>query len=61
MNHHPENPAAVFGALRDCRDTGGCVIAVTHGSAAEAYADRTIHLRDGRIETPTPAGDAIHA
>jgi putative ABC transport system ATP-binding protein len=38
--------------LRDLPQHGGrTVIMVTHDSRAAEYGDRTIHLRDGRIET----------
>ena len=49
-NLDPENAAEVFGHLAAYKKQGGTVIVVTHGGTAEQYADRIIHLRDGRLD-----------
>lgn len=49
-NLDPENAAEVIGHLVEYNNNGGTVIVVTHGSAADQYANRIIHLREGRIE-----------
>lgn len=58
-NLDPENAAAVFTALRRYRESGGTVVTVTHGSTADDYADRTVAMGSGKIESTT--GDAIRA
>jgi putative ABC transport system ATP-binding protein len=49
-NLDPENAAEVIRMLADFHRSGGTVILVTHGTAADAHAGRIIHLREGRIE-----------
>jgi len=48
-NLDPENAAEVIGYLSEFHNNGGTVIVVTHGIVADQYADRIIHLREGRI------------
>jgi len=48
-NLDPENGAQVIGYLAEFHNDGGTVIVVTHGSVADQYADRIIHLREGCI------------
>lgn len=60
-NLDPESAASVFEALRRYRDSGGTVIAVTHGPSADGYADRTIHMRSGQIESQPQTGDTVRA
>ena len=48
-NLDPENAAEVIQYLAQFHDDGGTVIVVTHGSLADQYANRVIHLREGRI------------
>jgi len=55
-NLDPENAAEVFRHLREFRQAGGTVIVVTHSPGGAAYADRVLHLFEGRISSPsTPA------
>jgi ABC-type lipoprotein export system ATPase subunit len=54
-NLDQENGAAVLSLLRRL-DTRAVVI-VTHEPDAAAIADRVLHLREGRFETPTSALD----
>ena len=49
-NLDPENAAEVIEYLSEFQRDGGTVIVVTHGKVADQYADRIIHLREGRIE-----------
>jgi ABC-type lipoprotein export system ATPase subunit len=49
-NLDPDNAAEVYDALAGFHRDGGTVIIVTHGAGADRYADRIVHLRDGRIE-----------
>jgi ABC-type lipoprotein export system ATPase subunit len=49
-NLDPENANAVFGYLSEFHKSGGTVIVVTHGPEARQFAQRTIALRDGKIE-----------
>ena len=48
-NLDPENAAEVIEYLAEFQRNGGTVIIVTHGRVADQYADRIIHLREGRI------------
>lgn len=48
-NLDPENASEVLGYLDEFHKEGGTVVVVTHGNAADQYADRIIHLREGRI------------
>jgi len=52
-NLDPDNAAAVLRHLSQFHRKGGTVIFATHGIEAEQFADRIIHLRDGRIDNPT--------
>ena len=36
------------------RDAGAAVVMVTHDARVAAYADRELHLWDGRVDEPTP-------
>ena len=49
-NLDPENAGEVIGYLSEFHRDGGTVIVVTHGLMADDYANRIIHLREGRIE-----------
>ena len=49
-NLDPDNAAEVIEYLAEFQRNGGTVIVVTHGKVADQYADRIIHLREGRIE-----------
>ena len=51
-NLDPETAAEVIGYLGEYHRQGGTVIVVTHGAGADRYADRIVHLREGRIEEP---------
>ncbi len=50
-NLDPENSKIVYTALADFTKGGGTVLVVTHHTDAEAYADRKIHLVDGKIQS----------
>jgi ABC-type lipoprotein export system ATPase subunit len=50
-NLDPANATGVFDQLQTFHRTGGTVLVVTHGSAADAYADRVIELSSGAIRT----------
>lgn len=50
-NLDPDNAQAVLTHLRDFQRAGGTVIVATHGPAAREFATRTVHLRDGAVET----------
>ncbi len=49
-NLDPENAAGVFRHLGDFQKQGGTVIVVTHGQDARAHAQRTLYLRNGRLD-----------
>jgi putative ABC transport system ATP-binding protein len=48
-NLDPANAAEVFRHLKQFQQAGGTVVVVTHGSAVEPEADRTVHLEAGRM------------
>ena len=48
-NLDPENSQGVLNALHEFHQKGGTVILVSHGSEANQYADRIIHLKNGNI------------
>ena len=48
-NLDPENTRGVLEAVREFQQKGGTVILVSHGSDANQYADRIIHLNNGKI------------
>jgi ABC-type lipoprotein export system ATPase subunit len=48
-NLDPENANEVIGHLREFHKIGGTVLAVTHGTDADQFADRIVHLRKGRV------------
>jgi putative ABC transport system ATP-binding protein len=48
-NLDPDNAALVFRQFQEFHREGGTVIVVTHGSAAEAYADRIVQMRAGSL------------
>ncbi len=46
----------VLATLRDCvRERGVTILLVTHDANAAAQADRTIRMRDGRLDAPSEA------
>ncbi len=49
-NLDPENASDVIEYLVEFHRQKGTVILVTHGKIADPYADRIIHLKNGRIE-----------
>lgn len=51
-NLDPDNAVGVFEALAGFHQDGGTVLVVTHGTAADAFADRIVHLQRGRIVQP---------
>ncbi|MFQ6036309.1 MAG: ABC transporter ATP-binding protein [Sedimentisphaerales bacterium] len=48
-NLDPDNAATVLSFIADFHRDGGTVILATHGPAAQQFADRIIHLRNGNI------------
>ena len=48
-NLDPENEAEVIRHLAEFQRGGGTVVLVTHGAAADAHADRTLRLEQGRL------------
>ena len=50
-NLDPENAAEVIRHLADFHRGGGTVVLVTHGAAADAHADRTLRLEQGRLKS----------
>jgi putative ABC transport system ATP-binding protein len=44
-----ETESQILQLLGTYRDEGGAVLVVTHSKAVAAYADRSVHLSDGRI------------
>lgn len=49
-NLDPENANEIVQYLEEFHRSGGTIILATHGTSADRYADRIIHLREGRIE-----------
>ena len=54
-NLDPENAQIVYRYLNEYHEAGGTVVIVTHGAAADEFADKIVRLRDGKIDG-TPAG-----
>jgi len=50
-NLDPENSLGVLSIIREFHQKGGTVILVSHGSDANQYADRIIHLKNGYLES----------
>ncbi|HJO09342.1 MAG TPA: ABC transporter ATP-binding protein, partial [Verrucomicrobiota bacterium] len=48
-NLDPENAAEVIRHLAEFHRSGGTVVLVTHGGAADSHADRTVSLDKGRL------------
>ena len=48
-NLDPENAAEVVRHLAEFHQAGGTVVLVTHGTAADTYADRFLRLKQGRL------------
>jgi putative ABC transport system ATP-binding protein len=52
-NLDSKNGLAILDLLRQVNQQDGCtIVMVTHSEEAAGYADRKIHLRDGRVEVP---------
>jgi putative ABC transport system ATP-binding protein len=51
-----ETGAAVMAVLRGAADAGTAVLVATHDPAAAAVADRVLHMEDGELRAPVPAG-----
>ena len=43
----------IMGLLKDLHDDGQTIVMVTHNRENLQWFDRTIHLRDGKVETDT--------
>ena len=52
-NLDPNNAAEVFKHLSEFQQAGGTVVVVTHGTDADRYATRTLHLEQGRLTEAT--------
>jgi putative ABC transport system ATP-binding protein len=50
-NLDPDNANDVIGYLSEFHKNNGTVILVTHGDAADQYADRVVHLKEGRLDS----------
>ena len=50
-NLDPGNTAEVFRHLSEYQKAGGTVIVVTHGEAANVYADRIVKLKAGKLDS----------
>jgi len=48
-NLDPDNAAEVFRQLQAFHGTGGTILLVTHGTGADAYADRVLEMRAGSL------------
>jgi ABC-type lipoprotein export system ATPase subunit len=48
-NLDPENARAIIQHLAEFQQAGGTVVVVTHGTAAERFANRIFVLRDGQL------------
>ena len=49
-NLDSQNSAAVLGVIKDLNErTGQTILMITHDPEAASYANRTVHIRDGRI------------
>ena len=48
-NLDPDNAEIVLGHLTEFAAAGGAVLLVTHDDKAAAFAQRTVHLRDGKV------------
>jgi len=48
-NLDPDNAGEVIDYLSEFHHNGGTVIVVTHGTVADQYANRIIHLKEGRV------------
>jgi putative ABC transport system ATP-binding protein len=49
-NLDSENSTAVLGLLKDLNErTGQTILMITHDPEAASYANRSVHMRDGRI------------
>jgi putative ABC transport system ATP-binding protein len=53
-NLDTQNSEAVLALLRDLnKRTGQTILMITHNPEAAAYADRIVHMRDGRVMDPS--------
>jgi len=52
-NLDPDNAAEVMLYLKEFHRQGGTIVLVSHADDAGRYADRTVHIRGGRIESST--------
>ncbi len=50
-NLDPESTESVLGHLKEFAESGGAVLLVTHDDRAVSFAQRVVHLCDGRIST----------
>lgn len=50
-NLDPRNAADAMGHLAEFQSSGGTVVVVTHGTAADRNATKILHLKEGRLAT----------
>ena len=55
------NGEAVMGLLKDLHRNGATICMVTHDPRYASFADRTIHMFDGRIVEESAGSGAVHA
>jgi len=48
-NLDPDNAAEVLRLLKGFHETGGTILLVTHGAAADGLADRVLEMRAGTL------------
>jgi putative ABC transport system ATP-binding protein len=46
----------ILATFERLRDEGHTIVLITHEPDVAAHADRTIHIRDGRVEDVEPVG-----
>jgi len=59
-NLDSKNGEAVMDLLRELHRQGATICMVTHDPRYAAYADRSIHLFDGRVAEESVAGETVH-
>jgi len=59
-NLDSKNGEAVMDLLRELHRQGATICIVTHDPRYAAYADRSIHLFDGRVADENVAGETVH-
>jgi putative ABC transport system ATP-binding protein len=60
-NLDSQNGIAVMDLLKELHDAGATICMVTHDQRFSAYAQRTVHLFDGKVTTAPPAPELAGA